>query len=95
MIRYNKLLLFIIIGFAFVFAGCGGGGGGGSDDSGGGASGLTYSGVTTPAQVDEFNAVDISRGAFEAGSTELIDDGMMGLSVDQQINLIIFVTSAQ
>ena len=88
MIRYNKLFLFIIIGLTFVFAlaGCGGGGGGGGgDDSGGGASGLTYSGVTTPAQVDEFNAVDISRGAFEAGSTELIDDGMMGLSVDQQI----------
>ena len=85
MIRFNRLLLLIIIGLAFAFAGCSGGGGGGSDDSGGGASGLTYSGVTTPAQVDESNAIDISRGAFDAGSTQLIDDGMVGLSVDPQI----------
>ena len=81
MIKFNKLFLFIIIGLAFVFAGCGGGGGGG-DDSGGGASGLTYSGVTTPAQIDESNAAEISGGAFATG---LIGDGMVGLSVDRQI----------
>ncbi len=83
MIRFNKLFLFII-GFtlAFAFAGCSGGGGGGSDDSGGGASGLTYSGVTTPALVDESNAEEITGGAFATG---LIGDGMVGLSVDQQI----------
>mgnify|MGYP001816620023 CR=1 FL=1 len=82
MIKFNKLFLFIIIGFAFGFAGCGGGGGGGGgDDSGGGASGLTYSGVTTPAQIDESNAAEITGGAFATG---LIGDGMVGLSVDQQ-----------
>jgi hypothetical protein len=83
MIRFNKLFLFII-GFtlAFAFAGCSGGGGG-SDDSGGGASGLTYSGVTTPALVDESNAEEITGGAFATG---LIGDGMVGLSVDQQID---------
>ncbi len=83
MIRFNELLLFIIITFAFAFVGCsgGGGGGGGSDDSGGGASGLTYSGVMTPAQVDESNAAEITGGAFATG---LIGDGMVGLSVDQQ-----------
>ena len=80
MIRFNKLLSFIIIGLAFAFAGCSGGGGGGN--SGGGASGLTYSGVTTPAQVDESNAEEITGGAFATG---LIGDGMVGLSVDQQI----------
>ena len=74
--------LFIIIGFtlAFAFAGCSGGGGGGN--SGGGASGLTYSGVTTPAQVDQSNVEEITGGAFATG---LIGDGMVGLSVDQQI----------
>ncbi len=83
MIRFHKLLLlFIIITFTFTFSGCSGGGGGGSDDSGGGDSGLTFSGVTTPAQVDESNAQEISGGAFAAG---LIGDGMMGLSIDQQI----------
>ena len=81
--RFNKLLLFIIIGLALAFAGCSGGGGGGN--SGGAASGLTYSGVTTPAQVDESNAEEISRGALEAGPTEVIGDGLVGLSVDQQI----------
>jgi hypothetical protein len=83
MIRFNKLFLFII-GFtlAFAFAGCSGGGGG-SDDSGGGASGLTYSGVMTPALVDESNAEEITGGAFATG---LIGDGMVGLSVDQQID---------
>ncbi len=80
MIRFNKLLSFIIIGLAFAFAGCSGGGGGGN--SGGGTSGLTYSGVTTPAQVDESNAEEITGGAFATG---LIGDGMVGLSVDQQI----------
>ena len=80
MIRFNKLFSFIIIGLAFAFAGCSGGGGGGN--SGGGASGLTYSGVTTPAQVDESNAEEIAGGAFATG---LIGDGMVGLSVDQQI----------
>ncbi len=83
MIRFNKLFLFSIIGFtlAFAFAGCSGGGGGGGN-SGGGDSGLTYSGVTTPAQVDESNAEEITGGAFATG---LIGDGMVGLSVDQQI----------
>ena len=79
MIRFNKLLSFIIIGLAFAFAGCSGGGGGGN--SGEGASGLTYSGVNTPAQVDESNAEEITGGAFATG---LIGDGMVGLSVDQQ-----------
>ena len=80
MIRFNKLLLLISIGLAFAFAGCSGGGGGGN--SGGAASGLTYSGVTTPAQVDESNADEITGWAFATG---LISDGMAGLSVDQQI----------
>ena len=82
MIRFNNLLLFSIIGFtvAFAFIGCGGGGGGGN--SGGAAGALTYSGVTTPAQVDETNAEEIAGGAFATG---LIGDGMVGLSVDQQI----------
>ena len=80
MIKFNKLFFIGIIGLAFTFAACSGGGGGG--DSGGGASGLTYSGVTTPAQVDESNAEEITGGAFATG---LIGDGMVGLSVDQQI----------
>ena len=80
MIKFSKLSLFSIIAFTFAIAvvGCGGGGGGSS--SGGGTSGLTYSGVTTQAEVDESNAEEIAGGAFATG---LIGDGMVGLSVDQ------------
>jgi hypothetical protein len=80
MVRFNKLFFFIAIGLALAFGGCSGGGGGGN--SGGGTGGLTYSGVTTPAQVDESNAAEITGGAFATG---LIGDGMVGLSVDQPI----------
>jgi len=80
--KIMPLFLFITIAFTLPFTLTGCSGGGGSGDSGGDDNGLTYSGVTTPAQVDEFNAGEISGGAFAAG---LISDGMMGLSVDQQI----------
>ena len=50
MMRFNKLFLFSVIAFTLASIGCSGGGGGGN--SGGGTSGLTYSGVTTQAQVD-------------------------------------------
>ncbi len=79
MIKVSKLFWFSIIAFTFAIAvsGCGGGGG---SSSGGGTSGLTYSGVTTPAEIDESNAEEITGGAFATG---LIGDGMVGLSVDQ------------
>ena len=82
MVRFIRLLLFSIIGVtvAVTFIGCSGGGGGGNSD--GAAGGLTYSGVTTPAQVDETNAEEIAGGAFATG---LIGDGMVGLGVDLQI----------
>ena len=78
--KLNNSLFFIVIGLAFAFAACSGGGGGGN--SGGGTSGPSYSGLTTPAQIDESNAEEIAGGAFATG---LIGDGMVGLSVDQQI----------
>ena len=64
MIQFRKLSLCSIIAFTFAItvSGCGGGGGGSS--SGGGTSGLTYSGVTTQAEVDESNAEEIAGGAF-------------------------------
>ena len=81
--KLNNTLLSIVIGLAFAFVACSGGGGGG--DSGGATSGLSYSGVTTEAQVEESNATEISLGALEAGPTDVIGDGLVGLSVDQQI----------
>ncbi len=79
MVKFRKLSLFNIISFtvAIAVASCGGGGG---SSSGGGTSGLTYSGVTSQAEVDESNAEEIAGGAFATG---LIGDGMVGLSVDQ------------
>ena len=78
MIRFIRLFSLMMIGLALALTGCSGGGGGG----GGNSSGLTYSGVTTPAEVDESNAAEITGGAFATG---LIGDGMVGLSLDQQI----------
>ncbi len=82
MIKFQKFALssMILVAFAFSLIGCSGGGGGGN--SSGATNGLTYSGVTAPAQLDESNAEEISGGAFATG---LIGDGMVGLSVDQQI----------
>lgn len=51
-----------------VATGCGGGDGGGGD---GGTSGISYSGLTTQAIIDENNAEDLSAGAligYTAGS---------------------------
>jgi hypothetical protein len=80
MTKFNKMSLFSNITFIFAIAVAGCGGGGGGSSSGSETSGLTYSGVTTPAQVDETNAEEITGGAFATG---LIGDGMVGLSVDQ------------
>ena len=52
--------------FAMLLAACGGGGGDG------GATvetpGISYTGLTTPATIDEDNAEDLAAGAFEGGS---------------------------
>jgi hypothetical protein len=65
----------------YAYGGCSGGGGGG--DGSDASAGITYTGVTNPAEISASNAEDISGGAFGAG---LIGDGMMGLSVDQGPN---------
>ena len=44
---------------------CSGGGGGG----GGGSVGISYTGVTTLAVIDESNAVDLATGAYQGGNT--------------------------
>lgn len=74
--NFRKLISCLTIAAALLYgiAGCSGGGGGGGDDGG---DGLTYSGLTTPAELSEQNAEDISGGAFGAG---LIGDGMTGFS---------------
>ncbi len=73
--KFKYLILHVTIAASLLFyiGGCSSGGGGGSD----GDDGLTYSGLTTPAEINEQNAEDMSGGAFGAG---LIGDGMMGFS---------------
>jgi hypothetical protein len=53
------LMVFVLMA---VVSGCGGGGGGG-----GAPQGITYTGVTTPALVDENNAYDIAVGTYTGG----------------------------
>lgn len=52
----------------FLLAGCGGGGGGGSSES-------LYTGVTSPAVIDNTNAVDIASGAYYGG--EMVDTSFL------------------
>ena len=75
------LILWVTIAAAipYIVGGCSGGGGGGND----GDDGITYSGLTNQAEINDLNAEDISGGAFGAG---LIGDGMMGFSLDQSPN---------
>ena len=78
--NFRKLALGVTIAAALLYgiAGCSGGGGGGGND---GDDGITYSGLTTQAELSQQNVEDISGGAFAAG---LVGDGMMGFnSFDQ------------
>jgi hypothetical protein len=57
-------ILYMILLSVFLCA-CGGDGGGGGD----GPAGISYTGVTTPAAIDENNAQDLAIGAYQGGST--------------------------
>jgi hypothetical protein len=61
--RFYHPLILLVLCLSFAFMGCGGGSGSGN----GQAAGLSYTGETAPAQIDENNAVDIAAGAFAAG----------------------------
>jgi len=78
-LRCLGLVIIIALTFPLIYGGCAGGGGGSSD----GSDGITYSGLTDPAEINETNAEDITAGAFGAG---LVGDGMMGLSLDKGSN---------
>jgi hypothetical protein len=64
--KLYSLIILIVFCLSFAFMGCSGGGGSGDGD---GSSGLSYTGLTTPAEIDENNATDIAAGAFAAGQT--------------------------
>ncbi len=57
------LVLMVFILAAFVF-GCGGGGGGGD---GGAPAGITYTGLTTQALIDDNNAERLALGVYAGG----------------------------
>ena len=90
-LKYFVLILIVSVLTAIVY-GCGGGGGGGVP------AGITYSGLTTPALIDENNAETLSLGVYTGGdiSGDLIITGAVQnsepeintfslLSFDQQI----------
>jgi hypothetical protein len=64
--KFYQPVILIVFCLSFAFMGCGGGSGSG-DGGGDGNSGLSYTGATAPAEVDENNAVDLAAGAFAAG----------------------------
>jgi len=61
--------------------GCGGGGGGGG---GGGSSHLTYSGISTPAEVTDANAQTLVAGAVDVGSSSNAFLGIASLTDENQ-----------
>jgi len=76
-LRFFILCIITALSLPYTYGGCAGGGGGDDGD------GIVYSGLTTPAEINETNVEDITAGAFSAG---LVADGMMGLSLDQRSN---------
>ena len=55
---------FVVVLAMTVVYGCSGGGGGG----GGGSTGITYTGITTQAVIDQNNAEEIAIGSYEGGN---------------------------
>jgi len=63
-LRVKHVVLAVLL--AVFLTACGGGGGGGG---GGSPSGISYTGLTTEATIDENNAEDLSTGAYQGGQT--------------------------
>lgn len=72
--RKHFSALVAIVGSIFLLAACGGSGGGG------GTSGLSYTGLSTPAEINPDNARDIAANAYYAGSTGSVFTGMASLN---------------
>ena len=64
--KFFKLMMLAAISFSFILGGCGGGGGSGGD-GGGGAAAIEYTGLKTPATIDEGNAEQLAMGAYMGG----------------------------
>lgn len=56
---WNLILYFALIGLTVILMACGGGGGGGS-------AGISYTGITTQARIDEVNAVALAIGTWNS-----------------------------
>lgn len=71
----NRFSAFVaIIGSIFLLVACGGSGGGG------GTAGLSYTGLSTPAEISPDNTLDIAANAYYAGSTGSVFTGMASLN---------------
>ena len=62
-LRVKYVVLAVLL--AVSLTACGGGGGGG----GGSPAGISYTGLTTQAMIDENNAEDLTTGAYQGGHT--------------------------
>jgi hypothetical protein len=83
-IRFYQPVILIIICLSFTFMGCGGGGGSSGGNGDGKEPESPFTGLTTPAQVDENNAVDIAAGAFAAGAFGTVVTGLEVPQDDQR-----------
>jgi hypothetical protein len=61
------LTTLVVLCMSSAYIGCGGGGGSGDGGGGGGAAGIEYTGLTTPATIDENNAEQLALGAYIGG----------------------------
>lgn len=67
--KFKTIRILLAIFLSLTYLGCGGGGGGDGGGGGGESSGITYSGLTSQANIDENNATDLASSAFAAGQT--------------------------
>jgi hypothetical protein len=88
--KVHKLFICLFIATSFLMiTGCGGGG---DDGGGGGATPVTYTGLTTLADVTDNNAQALATGAFEGGRTGSVLSGIGAVETGTDENTISFRT---
>ena len=78
---YLCLVGVIALGLMTIIGTGGGGGGGGTP------TGISYTGLTTEAMIDETNAEDLAVGAFEGGHTGVVIGGIDAIQTGESVHV--------
>ncbi len=84
-VRLSFIMALTLCLGAGLMIGCGSDDGGGGDDGGGESnSGISYTGLTTQAVIDENNAEDIVIGAYQGGSSGTAWTGLSAVQTGEE-----------